>query len=564
MNEEPKLITLDNLKNFADKCKQTFSPNPYILEALNNYNYLYISLNGNYDNIKKICFNIQGVSDKSKYLYSNIFIDKSNDLFGAVYNVGEIFITSGFIYKFDENYTNLIIKFEDFIPTFLFDVKIKINDSWIYNDINKYKFNFDFDQSELSENYIEFPSEKIQVYNGNFNFSIINANDESIPYSLDKEFNSIKYAKCLNTNKTFALQGFVTGKIESDLSENIIINTELNQNDKNLKNIIDTSVSNNLGDWKNNNSALATEFQSGLIKLGNNPSNSVLNLKSDTKYGGYIELPNDKLPYLKQVDILPEISNDYTSEQIVQYTGELCEKYIPGKLYKAQINTISTTEYEILFRFSSGKIINKTILESEIKNYPWNIILEISQKYPGIKVQFNKNSENEWIDNINQIYLFTNENLLTMLNEELTKDDLNNSENVIINIVNSQLKKINNINWISVKIPKYTLSSTEININYDSPEYIYLKPSNPNQITSFNISSAENFNGIKVIKLLIYNTLSASVIIPSLNKLEDLTLIEMGTQKFFNDLTANNCVELTFTYWDFNFVLMQTTYKYSV
>ena len=66
-----------------------------------------------------------------------------------------------------------------------------------------------------------------------------------------------------------------------------------------------------------------------------------------------------------------------------------------------------------------------------------------------------------------------------MLNEELTEDDLNNSENVIINIVNSQLKKINNINWISVKIPKYALSSTEININYDSPEYIYLNPSNP-------------------------------------------------------------------------------------
>ena len=151
-----------------------------------------------------------------------------------------------------------------------------------------------------------------------------------------------------------------------------------------------------------------------------------------------------------------------------------------------------------------------------------------------------------------------------MLNEELTKDDLNNSENVIINIVNSQLKKINNINWTSVKIPKYALSSTEININYDSPEYIYLNPSNPNQITSFNISSAENFNGIKVIKLLIYNTLSASVIIPSLNKSENLTLIEMGTQKFYNDLTTNNCVELTFTYWDFNFVLMQTTYKYSI
>ena len=37
MNEEPKLITLDNLKNFADKCKQTFSPNPCILESLNNY-----------------------------------------------------------------------------------------------------------------------------------------------------------------------------------------------------------------------------------------------------------------------------------------------------------------------------------------------------------------------------------------------------------------------------------------------------------------------------------------------------------------------------------------------
>ena len=71
-------------------------------------------------------------------------------------------------------------------------------------------------------------------------------------------------------------------------------------------------------------------------------------------------------------------------------------------------------------------------------------------------------------------------------------------------------------------------------------------------------------NGVKVIKLLIHNTLSASVIIPSLNKSEDLTLIEMGTQKFFNDLTANNCVELTFTYWDFNFVLMQTTYKYSI
>ena len=151
-----------------------------------------------------------------------------------------------------------------------------------------------------------------------------------------------------------------------------------------------------------------------------------------------------------------------------------------------------------------------------------------------------------------------------MLNEELTEDDLNNSENVIINIINSQLKKINNINWVSIKIPKYALSSTEININYDSPEYIYLNPSNPNQITSFNISSAENFNGIKVIKLLIYNTLSASVIIPSLNKSENLTLIEMGTQKFFNDLTANNCVELTFTYWDFNFVLMQTTYKYSI
>ena len=483
MNEEPKLITLDSLKNFADKCKQTFSPNPYILEALNNYNYLYISLNGNYDNIKKICFNIQGVSDKSKYLYSNIFIDKSNDLFGAVYNVGEIFITSGFIYKLDENYTILIIKFEDFIPTFLFDVKIKINDSWVYNDINKYKFDFNFDESELSKGYIEFPSEKIQVYNGNFNFSIINANDESIPYSLDKEFNSIKYAKCLNTNKTFELQGFITGKTESNLSENVIINTELNQNDKNLKNIIETSVSNNLGNWKDSNSALATEFQSGLIKLGNNPSNSVLNLKSDAKYGGYIELPNNKLPYLKQADILPEISNDYTSEQIVQYTGELCEKYIPGKLYKAQINTISTTEYEILFRFSSGKIINKTILESEIKNYPWNIILEISQKYPGIKVQFNKNSENEWIDNINKIYSFTNENLLTMLNEELTEDDLNNSENVIINI-------INNINWVSVKIPKYALSSTEININYNSPEYIYLNPSNPNQITSFNISPA--------------------------------------------------------------------------
>lgn len=564
MNEEPKLITLDNLKNFADKCKQTFSPNPYILEALNNYNYLYISLNGNYDNIKKICFNIQGVSDKSKYLYSNIFIDKSNDLFGVVYNVGEIFITSGFIYKLDENYTILIIKFEDFIPTFLFDIKIKINDSWVYNDINKYKFDFDFDKSELSKDYIEFPSEKIQVYNGNFNFSIINANDESIPYSLDKEFNSIKYAKCLNTNKTFELQGFVTGKTESDLSENIIINTKLNQNDKNLKNIIDTSVSNNLGDWKNSNSALATEFQSGLIKLGNNPSNSVLNLKSDAKYGGYIELPNNKLPYLKQADILPEISNDYTSEQIVQYTGELCEKYIPGKLYRAQINTISTTEYEILFRFSSGKIINKTILESEIRNYPWNIILEISQKYPGIKVQFNKNSENEWVDNINKIYSFTNENLLTMLNKELTEDDLNNSENVIINIINSELKKINNINWVSIKIPKYALSSTEININYDSPEYIYLNPSNPRQITSFNISSAENFNGVKVIKLLIYNTLSASVIIPSLNKSENLTLIEMGTQKFFNDLTANNCVELTFTYWDFNLVLMQTTYKYSM
>ena len=151
-----------------------------------------------------------------------------------------------------------------------------------------------------------------------------------------------------------------------------------------------------------------------------------------------------------------------------------------------------------------------------------------------------------------------------MLNEELTEDDLNNSENVIINIVNSELKKINNINWVSVKIPKYALSSTEININYDSPEYIYLNPSNPNQITSFNISPAENFNGVKVIKLLIYNTLSASVIIPSLNKSENLTLIEMGTQKFFNDLTANNCVELTFTYWDFNLVLMQTTYKYSM
>ena len=151
-----------------------------------------------------------------------------------------------------------------------------------------------------------------------------------------------------------------------------------------------------------------------------------------------------------------------------------------------------------------------------------------------------------------------------MLNEELTEDDLNNSDNVIINIVNSQFKKINNINWVSVKIPKYALSSTEININYDSPEYIYLNPSNPHQITSFNISPAENFNGVKVIKLLIYNTLSASVIIPSLNKSENLTLIEMGTQKFFNDLTANNCVELTFTYWDFNFVLMQTTYKYSI
>ena len=135
---------------------------------------------------------------------------------------------------------------------------------------------------------------------------------------------------------------------------------------------------------------------------------------------------------------------------------------------------------------------------------------------------------------------------------------------VIINIVNSQLKKINNINWVSVKIPKYALSSTEININYNSPEYIYLNPSNPNQITSFNISPAENFNGVKVIKLLIHNTLSASVIIPSLNKSENLTLIEMGTQKFYNDLTANNCVELTFTYWDFNFVLMQTTYKYSM
>ena len=151
-----------------------------------------------------------------------------------------------------------------------------------------------------------------------------------------------------------------------------------------------------------------------------------------------------------------------------------------------------------------------------------------------------------------------------MLNEELTEDDLNNSENVIINIINSEFKKINNINWVSVKIPKYALSSTEININYNSPEYIYLNPSNPNQITSFNISPAENFNGVKVIKLLIYNTLSASVIIPSLNKSEDLTLIEMGTQKFYNDLTANNCVELTFTYWDFNFVLMQTTYKYSM
>ena len=151
-----------------------------------------------------------------------------------------------------------------------------------------------------------------------------------------------------------------------------------------------------------------------------------------------------------------------------------------------------------------------------------------------------------------------------MLNEELTEDDLNNSENVIINIINSEFKKINNINWVSVKIPKYALSSTEININYDSPEYIYLNPSNPNQITSFNISPAENFNGVKVIKLLIHNTLSASVIIPSLNKSENLTLIEMGTQKFYNDLTANNCVELTFTYWDFNFVLMQTTYKYSM
>ena len=151
-----------------------------------------------------------------------------------------------------------------------------------------------------------------------------------------------------------------------------------------------------------------------------------------------------------------------------------------------------------------------------------------------------------------------------MLNEELTEDDLNNSENVIINIINSEFKKINNINWVSVKIPKYALSSTEININYNSPEYIYLNPSNPNQITSFNISPAENFNGVKVIKLLIYNTLSASVIIPSLNKSENLTLIEMGTQKFYNDLTANNCVELTFTYWDFNFVLMQTTYKYSM
>ena len=151
-----------------------------------------------------------------------------------------------------------------------------------------------------------------------------------------------------------------------------------------------------------------------------------------------------------------------------------------------------------------------------------------------------------------------------MLNEELTEDDLNNSENVIINIINSEFKKINNINWVSVKIPKYALSSTEININYDSPEYIYLNPSNPKQITSFNISPAENFNGVKVIKLLIHNTLSASVIIPSLNKSENLTLIEMGTQKFYNDLTANNCVELTFTYWDFNFVLMQTTYKYSM
>ena len=60
-----------------------------------------------------------------------------------------------------------------------------------------------------------------------------------------------------------------------------------------------------------------------------------------------------------------------------------------------------------------------------------------------------------------------------MLNEELTEDDLNNSENVIINIINSEFKKINNINWVSVKIPKYALSSTEININYNSPEYIY-------------------------------------------------------------------------------------------
>ena len=347
---ESKLITLDLLQKFSDKCKQTFDTAH--VKASGSGTQFIIRFNTNLDNYTSY-LKLSGFGDN--YLESFIYYDAK----GIVVNDGVIKITEAYLYT-SETHSLLYITLDEAINNLSLSYFIT-NETQLVNCVTDFQASPFTKPTDCKELTIVVKPDQEEI-----SFKIKDANGNFISYPSVKEFNSIEQAGKV-TNVTFYL---------GDSSEDTTVDVE---KDSHIP-IPTINYRPGTNITINDNHEISASFpdasaqNKGVVQIGEGIKcqNGVISVKIDqasesalgtVKVNGSVE--EDQMPvkindngfaYVEKEDahrfrVMPQASAE-RSGTIVEYIGKTSGDYNQGYFY------ICEPDYQIQIPFLAENDLN--------------------------------------------------------------------------------------------------------------------------------------------------------------------------------------------------------------
>lgn len=340
---DSKLITLDLLKQFSEKCKQTFSPAHKLADGSGDQFILKIGVNLN-NCTSKMSFsgsNEEGYVEAILYCGAdNLFVSK-----------GSIEITEAFLYK-STDYSLIYITLNDTVSNFSVDYFITKEDQLVncVTDFKSTSFTSPTDCEELNILYDNISDQGAS-------FQIVDANKDIFAYPNTDTFTSIYEAGVIK-NVTFAFENS-DKQVTTDIEKNSAITLP------SLK----YTAGNNVSIDSNNKISVsiptASDSTKGIVQIGKGikcedgvisvsvEQASYYNLGTIKVNGPYeegtapVKITDDGFAYVETEDadphrfeVMPSASEEW-SGRIVEYIGKTNVTYTQGYFY------ICFPDYEI-------------------------------------------------------------------------------------------------------------------------------------------------------------------------------------------------------------------------